>query len=56
MKNKQEIEDYFMLCCFAPDAKDLTRHLLEWEATKIGINDGHVYKNKTLLMTAIQER
>ena len=56
MKNKQEIEDYFMLCCFAPDARGFTRHLLEREATKIGINDCYLYKNKTLLMRAIQER
>ena len=44
MKNKQEIEDYFMLCCFAPDARGYTRFLLERQATKIGINDGHLYK------------
>ena len=56
MKNKEEIEDYFMLFCFSPDARGFTRHVLEWEAKKIGINDGHHYKNKTLLMRAIQER
>jgi hypothetical protein len=56
MKNKEEIEDYFMLCCFAPDARGYTRDLLECQARKIGINDGHLYKNKTLLMRAIQER
>ena len=56
MKNQEEIEDYFMLCSYARDAKGFPRNLLEQEAIKIGIHNGTVYKNKALLLQAIQNK